>query len=214
MKNSGYLIVLKPSVILRNYEEVIRERGFTEKYKKFREAFSRFKPSQYHGISRNPLWGIPEKISSEYGIVLEPEAQFFMWELDENGLCQDDLILSYDDMVRTINKIKNLNDYDVIFIRKEPFEFNNNLLGFDIGYWEGDHFSLIADTIITPTWHGPPEEDYLELSEKLKSLNENHLFKTEEEAEKFKQYYKSKSWAETESYEGEFCIIQVDKVKL
>ena len=214
MVNSGYLIVLKPSIVIGKFEEGIRERGFAEEYKKFREVFSKFKISQYYGISRNPLMGIPEKISSEYSIIPEPEAQFFMWVLEENGLCQDDLIFSYEDMVRTFNKIKNINDYDVIFIRKVSFENNDNLMGFDIGYWGGDHFSIIADTIITPTWHGPLEEDYLELAERLKLLNENLLFGTSKEAEKFKQYYKSKTWAETELYEGEFYVIQVDKVLL
>ncbi len=214
MVSSGYLIVQKPSIVLRDYKEGIRERGFIGQYKKFHEAFSKFDPINYLGIFRSPLMGIPEKISSEYGVILEPKAQFFMWKLEENDLGEDDLIFSYDDMVKTFNMLKNTNDYDAILIRKESFEINYNLLGFDIGYWGGDHYSIIADTFVTPTWHGPPEKDYSELAEKFKSLDKSLLFWTAEEAEEFKQYYKSKTWAEAELYEGEFSIIQVDKVKL
>jgi hypothetical protein len=44
-------------------------------------------------------------------------------------------------------------------VRRYFYESNDNILGYDVGYWAGDHYSIIADTIITPTWHGPPEKD-------------------------------------------------------
>ena len=82
-------------------------------------------------------------------------------------------------------------------------------LGFDVGYWDGDHFSLIADTIVVPRWHPPVPDDFAELAAALSCLNENLLFDSSVDAEAFKEFYKSKPWAETEDHEGEFCVIKV-----
>jgi len=213
MKNSGYLIVKKPDEILRSYEESIVQRNVLEQYKKFRNAFSYFNPTKYLGISRDPMFGVPKKLQSEFIGILEPEAVDFLSHIQERNLYDDDLIYDYSDAINTFKKIKNKQIYDIIHVRKETFEDNSNVLGFDIGYWEEDHFSLIADTIVTPTWHGPPEKDYNELLDKLKPLlNENLLFNTVKEAEEFKSYYKTKDWAETEGYPGEFCTIQIQRI--
>jgi hypothetical protein len=59
------------------------------------------------------------------------------------------------------------------------------------------------------SWHPPAPDDFAEIALKLKKLNTNVLFNTYDEAADFKQYYQSKDWAETEMYEGEFCIIRL-----
>jgi hypothetical protein len=211
-ENLGFLILEKPTEMLRKYEERISERNFIEEYRKFRNTFAEFNPSNYLGISRNPLIGVPQNLQSVYEVIEEPDAQDYLSILDEHNLSSGDLIFEYSETIKTFTKIINKARYDIILVRKDTFEDNNNILGYDIGYWDGDHFSLIADTIVIPTWHGPIEEDYDELKTKLKVLNRNLLFNTFQEAEVFKNYYKSKSWAETEDIEGEFCIIQVQKV--
>ena len=43
----------------------------------------------------------------------------------------------------------------------------------------------------------------------LTSLNESLLFDSPADASDFKIFYTSKSWAETEGYEGEFCVTRV-----
>ena len=213
MKSSGYLIVKKTEEILRSYEKAIAERNVLEQYKKFRNAFSYFNPAKYLGISRDPMLGVPKELQSEFVGILESEALDFLSHIQEQNLYDDDLIYDYNDAINTFKKIKNKQIYEIIRLCKETFEDNLNVIGFDIGYWEGDHFSLIADTVVIPTWHGPPEKDYNELFDKLKPLlNKNLLFNTVEEAEEFKSYYKTKDWAETESYPGEFCTIQIQSV--
>ena len=213
MENIGYLILEKPEEVLRKYEERISIQNYIEEYRKFRNTFSDFNPNEYLGVSRNPLFAVSQNLQSEYKEIQEPDAQDYLSVLEEQNLSSDDLIFDYNEAIKTYTKIVNKNRYDIIQDRKDTFEDNNNILGFDIGYWNGDHFSLIADTIVIPTWHGPLEDDYNELKNKLKVLNKNLLFKTFKEAEDFKKYYKSKSWAETEDIEGEFCIIQVQKIQ-
>lgn len=88
-------------------------------------------------------------------------------------------------------------------------------MGFDTGHWGGgEHFSVIADTIVTPKWHGPDPEDYKELASQLSRLNRNLLLDSVQDAGLFKAYCKSKEWAEIEDEAGEFFVIQVDEVSL
>lgn len=187
MRNSGYLIVRKPDEILRLFEESIVKRNVVEEYKKFRNVFSYFNPAKYLGISRDPLFGVSQDRQSDFGEILEPEASDYLSILEENNLCVDDLIFDYNDAINTFKKINNKQIYEIIRVCKEKFEYNSNVIGFDIGYCGGDHFSLIADTIVIPTWHGPPEKDYNEILNKLKPLlNENLLFNTVERQKNIK----------------------------
>jgi hypothetical protein len=212
MKSIGYLILQRPEIVLETFEQSIRVRNLVFEYERFRKVFSNFNPTKYLGISREPLFGVPKELQPEFYGVLEPDAQAYIDLLEQQNLSEDDIIFDYDEATKTFNKIIHKQNYDICCVRKESTEINKSFLGFDIGYWGGDHFSLIADTIVMPTWHGPPEEDYYELASRLKSLNENLLFNTFEEANDFRRYYKTKSWAEKESYEGNFSIIQIEKV--
>ncbi len=100
-------------------------------------------------------------------------------------------------------------EYEIVIMSREPLGTDIRSLGFDIGYWGGDHFSLICDSVIMPVWHPPDPTDFNELADKLKGVNEHVLFQTCAEAEKFRSYYMTKRWAESETVPGEFCIIQI-----
>ena len=100
--------------------------------------------------------------------------------------------------------------WEIIEVRRDDFAVGPATLGFDIGSWSGA-YSIIADTIVTPSWHPPPTEDYAEVARQFSSLNQHLLFPRPEDAARFRAYYRSKSWAERPSV-GEFCIIQVDQV--
>jgi len=149
------------------------------------------------------------------------EARVHMYELveyklervDDRGFESDeDLLQTLDEAIEVYNLLNNPSDYEIICVKRVNFECNPNTIGFDIGYWGGDHYSLIADTIVTPTWHGPPEEEYMEVSGKVGALNKFLLFDAVEDAADFKEYYISKDWAEKEFEPGEFSMIQVDVV--
>jgi hypothetical protein len=103
-------------------------------------------------------------------------------------------------------------EWEIIHVFRGESQISKGTLGFDIGYWGSNHFSLIGDTIVTPFFHSPPPEDFHELASSFSRLNEHLLFKSTEDAETFRRYYKSKSWAEEEFMEGEFCIIRIDEV--
>jgi hypothetical protein len=103
-------------------------------------------------------------------------------------------------------------NFEIIEVAREAFLTQYKFLGFDIGYWTGDYFSLICDSIVMPQWHPTAPESFEELEKLIRCLNEYILFPSTEDADKFLKYYRSQSWAEEEYPIGEFCIIQVAAV--
>lgn len=103
-------------------------------------------------------------------------------------------------------------EWEIIHVRCEDFRPSRKTLGFDVGYWRTGKFSLIMDTALMPCWHPPIPEDFQELARELSGLNSNLLFNDPVSADRFREYYRSKLWAESEAPEGDFFIIQVDAV--
>jgi hypothetical protein len=99
---------------------------------------------------------------------------------------------------------------DVVTVRREKFANSPSVLGFDVGYWGGDHFSLICDSMVTPTWHPPHPQDFEKLATAAAGLNEHFLFRSADAAAEFCARYKQFPWAETEGYPGEFTVIQIE----
>ena len=100
----------------------------------------------------------------------------------------------------------------LVRLRRASFSSEATVLGFDVGYWGGDHYSIICDSIVAPTWHPPQPEDFSALAAALDVLNDSLLFSSQAEAAAFRARYAQFSWAETESYPGEFEVIQVEAV--
>lgn len=121
----------------------------------------------------------------------------------------EDLLKLLRDAVEVLSLTDNPSTWEAVHFSRCGASDLGKLLGYDIGYWGGDHFSLIAGTIVIPRWHPPAPEDFADLAAALSCLNENLLFDSTVDADEFKQFYKSKSWAETEDYDGQFCAIRV-----
>jgi hypothetical protein len=49
-------------------------------------------------------------------------------------------------------------------IRSRELDTSGHLLGYDIGYWRGDHYSLISDSFVAPCWHPPAPDAFRTLA--------------------------------------------------
>ena len=103
-------------------------------------------------------------------------------------------------------------DWEIIYVAAEPLARGERTLGYDLGWWGGEFYSLISDSAVDPFWHPPDPSDFHDLAKQLRVLNAHLLFDSPEDALAFKTYYTTKPWAETESFEGAFKVIRVDAV--
>lgn len=99
--------------------------------------------------------------------------------------------------------------YDVLELRRAGFRGGSRLVGYDIGCWGGDHYSLIADSYVSPCWHPPPPSAIPDLAAALSRLNSNLLFPTQDAARTFLDWYRAQEWGETEATPGQFTVIEV-----
>jgi len=226
-----HLVAQLASSYLREHHE-----AFASYLYKLRETFVAFDPKRYRGICRESLFAYPSLDQKEieefqaksnwFGVTFgeaDARARYRFREIIGKPLDEYDPYplsgKSYDvlDNLADAKELYFLLDdpkrWEIIHVSLEGSLNSENTLGYDIGYWGEDHFSLIADTIVIPCWHPPPPEDFEEFVRVLHKLNEHLLFTCSNEAEDFLSYYRSKSWAEKEYGGGdEFYIIKVDKV--
>ncbi|HPD45596.1 MAG TPA: hypothetical protein P5279_04825 [Anaerohalosphaeraceae bacterium] len=127
--------------------------------------------------------------------------------------CDDSFIDTHENAVEVYRLLDRSERWEIIRVRREVFAPGADTLGFDVGYWNSDHTSLIADSAVTPMWHPPAPEDWAETAEKLAGLNERLLFDGPAAAAEFLAWYRTKEWAETEGFEMEFGVVQVDAVR-
>jgi hypothetical protein len=230
MQTDGYMIVLKPGALRERYLQFISDKrtpAYADYIRQLRTAFSGVDPKRYRGISRAPLMAFPcldEKVIEEFqttGCEMRSNAKARYRfrqligdvEANYNAGVDEDLLSSQTDAEQVLDLLDDRGLWEIIHLSRGCLASSLSTLGFDIGYWGGDHFSLIADTIVAPTWHPPDPEDFDGLKEALAQLNANLLFDSPHEAETYRAYYKSRRWAETEAHEGEFCLIRVEVVE-
>jgi hypothetical protein len=225
-QTSGYAIVMKSHQAFEVYNSDPHITNITaqEYLKELREAFDFLDVKSYRGISRYPI-----KAESYYNDSIikhmrdfEVEAMPASLKLGQlsnmdywskyNIVIDVDITDSIAQAREVLSLLKNKKDYEIIHLSRTDYIKTDRTLGFDIGYWGGDHFSLICDCSVMPMYHSPEPEDFNELSIWLRMLNKHLLFETSDDAESFRKYYMTKQWAEKEEYEGEFCIIQVDEI--
>jgi hypothetical protein len=221
MQTEGYMIVLKPGALLERYAESYVAQENPGPLQELREAFSRFDIRCYRGISRDPLLAYPsldQKVIDDFqaagkDMKSDSKAQRRFREIIGDLPCDPEIneeaLASLIDAKEILALTDKPSTWEIIHIARGDNRSVGTFLGYNIGYWGGDHFSLIADTIVVPRWHPPVPDDFTELAEALSCLNESLLFNSSADAEAFRNFYKSKPWAETEYREGEFCVIKV-----
>jgi hypothetical protein len=227
MLTEGYYIVLHPTAEVQRYnEDLVTDPPWPERVQYLqahKAAFAHLDPALYRGISRSPLQpfyqlcredmercrreGINFEANKKAAVRLKEVVPPIPYE-DIN----ESLIPTKKYALEIFRLLDNPSEWEIIHVRCEEFRTNHKTLGFDVGYWGRDHFSLIVDTALLPRWHGPIREDFQELIQELSGLNSNLLFNDPDSAIRFRQFYKSKPWAETDATGDEFQIIQVDAV--
>ncbi|MCE5184507.1 MAG: hypothetical protein LLF76_00075 [Planctomycetaceae bacterium] len=227
LQNEGYFIVLKPEYVIERFEKREKVQKHFDEYQQFRKVYTSINPRNYRGISREVFepficFDKPNlRWYQEHDITDCGLARLRMGEI-QKGLdnvqwayfVTEKMLKSLEDVRDILSYIEDTSFFEVIFIRRDIFNFNANTLGFDIGYVEDDQFSIIADLAVTPQWHPSDPADDTEILEYFENLNENVLFKDVSSAERFLNYYRTRPWAETEEPSGQFYPIQVDKVSL
>ena len=226
----GFMLVNKPEKLVAANEADLIRRGGQEYLRTLRNALDFIGPKNYRGISREPLepWSKSDEGCFQRGekthidlrcnqtarrkfLELNDVDRYdrFLFDYDDKDDCNLELISDFK-VVEEIHRLTDLpEDFEIIEVARNNFGTTYNFLGFDVGYWGGDHFSIICDSAIMPCWHSPNPESFEELGKQLRCLNENLLFSKPHDADNFRKYYRSQLWAESEHPRGEFCIIQV-----
>jgi hypothetical protein len=205
MQTEGYLIVLKPKALVSRYAASKFAKKNIKSLQKLRNCFRNLPPEQYRGISREPL----SRYGKENGKARSRMREILGDEFNggANRDIDDDLLPSLADARNILSVVEVPILWEVVHVSRGDHSVGIHTLGYDIGYWGGDHSSLIADTAVVPRWHPPALEDFGELANAMSCLNQNLLFPSYEDADRFRKYYDSKSWAET----GEFWIVRIDQ---
>src|SRR5438105_8536678 len=158
---------------------------------KLRAVLKQVDPASYRGIERCPLSKDP---------VVEPwlagDAEHYRAVDERNTAARvrfieivgsHDLCASSPNTLPTLGharELLNLVDspltYEIVRLTKALPETprTESHLGFDVGYWDGDSYSILCDSAIWPVWHPPPIDIFVTLSKQLRDLNSHCLFPT------------------------------------
>jgi hypothetical protein len=200
---------------------------YPESPKALRSAFPNIDPTCYRGIDRCPLCEdpIPDhgwSATPEHRALDDRDVAARVRMLDFVGRWNKDYFGAVRCAVPTVENARELaspletpSHYEIVRLSQSSAGevcVDDKDLGFDIGYWGSDSYSIICDSAIWSRWHGPYDDVLPELATRLAELNSNCLFQTHEAADRFRSWYRSQDWAEQEGEPGEFCIIKVQTV--
>ncbi|MBI5608590.1 MAG: hypothetical protein HY902_06890 [Deltaproteobacteria bacterium] len=121
-----------------------------------------------------------------------------------------DLLTSLADARAVLALAEPPGDFEIVRVTRGDTTITPATLGFDVGYWGSDHFSLIADALLYSRWHSCPPEELAKIAPWASRLNENNLFATAEDAAAYRAWYIQQPWAEEESKDGQFQVIRID----
>jgi hypothetical protein len=223
MNRSGHIIILRPDLDKRNYETSDFMQKNLELLGRLRKLLNFIDPSNYRGTGREFFSSAPYFFDADKGVMEHWDtadlktydsllARQLFAKLEDANTPKDTLddlcFFSLADMQSVYDIIDKKEKYEIIeFIENETIT-NSKTLGFDVGYLAAD-YSVIADTAIKPTWHGPDFDDMHDIIEHLKQLNEHCLFPTLQKAKEYRELYLTKAWGEKEMYDGQITTIQI-----
>jgi hypothetical protein len=214
--DSGFAIMLRNDIVVARYEATVLRPEDRVFYDSLRSVLAPHDPSHYRGFSRTPLEAPATSDAAPLdalgGAQLEPRATHRFREIlsslpDEAETAH--LLPSFDLALEVYARLDSPDHYEIVHLSRKELSSNQSTLGFDVGYWGGDHFSILADAAVVPTWHPPDPDSFLILRDALGTLNASFLFPSAEAARMYRAFYLTQAWAESEFYSGEFVIVRV-----
>jgi hypothetical protein len=207
----GFLIVQAASRIVGAFDAAQIAAGLAEPLRDLRNELRFIDPAKYRGMGRTPLepylGSIIERHRRERGedvSNLRARKRFAELVGEDNGPLIPDL-----ETGRALLPLLDKPDvWEIIAVSQESLDPTAKTLGFDLGWWGSEFYSLIADCAVAPAWHGPPLERLRELAQKLSGLNESVLFPDPQAALEFLSYYERQDWAETDN----FVAVRIEEV--
>jgi hypothetical protein len=216
----GYLVVLKPELALAKWQVEAERTGSAEVYSTaLRTALPSIQPSRYRGIQRDAIDRWWEGEPSAGVRMQNDQARRRIWDLYGPDPCLrwtqppwfDPDLLPTLEIAREILSLTDAPaDRELLRVTRNDVAPTPKTIGFDVGYWGNDHFSLIADAMIMPQWHGCPPEELGSLDPWARALNDHQLFRTAANAMEYRRWYLGQPWAEEESGPGEFEVVRAD----
>jgi hypothetical protein len=212
-----------PTALVRAYDESMRTHQAAELFQRLCDTLKPLPREAYRGSSRFPLMPLPSldpeilRTFEETGCDVKTEQaarRRFLALAGEDDSADDfdpDLLPDLAAARDVYSFLESPTEYEIVQLAREPFLADVDCLGFDVGYWGGDHYSIICDSAVRPLWHPPQPECFDELARELMMVNESFLFPGADGAAQFRSWYRTQYWAETELRPDEFCIIQVNK---
>lgn len=218
-QRAGYLVLLRPEIALERWrDEAV---GDSVKNQEYVAALRGVHPGlanpRYRGIQRYALER-EETGPTRTGADLRAARRLFELYGPDPTLhwgqppwFDPDLI---DDPVRAREILALTDDpaeHELVYVIRGTATRDARTLGFDVGYWGSDHFSLIADVMVMPRWHPAPPTVLNVLAVWAARLNSMLLFTTAEAAAEYRAWYRAQDWAEHEAPPDQFQIIRVDQ---
>jgi hypothetical protein len=192
-QSSGFALMRHMNDLLESYEDSSFACENRDLLSKLRNATPYLDPHAYRGISRDPLTPFPSSDPKIQDLLSSPsdssysKAREYFHRVSiisnpkhaEDDSLDEDLVESLEEAQKIRLLLENPDEFGIVFLSRIPFDFGLQTLGYDIGYWGGDHYSIICDTAIMPRWHPPSPNGFNEISEMLRPLNEHVLFNSE-----------------------------------
>ena len=165
--------------LLKRYEVMREEFVFPEKVP-LAYAYPRKKPSPliYRGLGREE-----RDLYDPLTAPLPKDAAALIAQLEEGTLAFPDLLRDREMTLLYASAFDDAEDYECVFVAapEESAPADLILLGYDVGYAPGEElFSAVSDLFFFPVWQ--PDTGGKAFLPEFRSLNENGLFRTPEEA--------------------------------
>src|SRR5205823_11483827 len=153
-QTSGYGILRKATPLVASYDASMVSHKAFDLFKSLCETLRQLPRTDYRGISRFPLQPLPSTdpailrsfedtgcdVHTNYAARLH-----FLKILDDNipeNDFDEDLFGDYATAAEVFSLLESPDDYEIVQLVRDPFCNNAECLGFDIGYWGGDHYSI------------------------------------------------------------------------
>ena len=215
MATEGYLIVCRGAEFVSRFQARAAAEGFKQDVAALREAVKFVDARKYRGMGRDPLLPYPEPyvegVLRRRGQDVDSNsaaAKRFRKLLGDNG----PLIPQLEVAQELFALVDDRAAWELIGVSRMDLGVTLQTLGFDLGWWGEEFYSLISDCIVAPKWHGPDPDRLSDLAEVLRELNSNVLFETPADAEQFRRYYVLQDWAEDEDGDSPYIPIRIEEV--